>query len=201
MMVSKKALKDKNMPKNITKNEADFEFEENIEDRAPEMAEIGEKLKKTKEELRTCQTERSEYLDGWQRAKADYLNLRKEHDANRHEIGKWAKEGVLSDLFTIADSFELAFGNKEAWEQAPENWRKGIEYIYNQLQTIFRDHGVEEINPSPGEKFNPAEQEPIGTVPIESETEDDEIAEIIKKGYKLHGKIVRPASVKVKHFS
>ncbi|MCX6712167.1 MAG: nucleotide exchange factor GrpE, partial [Candidatus Vogelbacteria bacterium] len=90
--------------------------------------------------------------------------------------------------------------NKEAWEQAPENWRKGIEYIYNQLQTIFRDHGVEEISPKVGEKFNHAEQEPIGTIETKEESEDDEIAEVIKKGYKLHGKIVRPASVKVKNY-
>ncbi len=188
------------MAKNITKDEEDFDFVENTEDRAPEAVEMSEKLKKVKEELKTCQSERSEYLDGWQRSKADYLNLRKENETNRHEIGKWAKEGVLSDLFAIADSFEMAFGNKEAWEQAPENWRKGIEYIYNQLQTIFRDHGVEEINPSPGDKFDPTEQEPLGTIETKKEAEDDEISEIIKKGYKLHGKIVRPASVKVKHY-
>jgi molecular chaperone GrpE len=178
----------------------DIEFEENTEDRAPEGAELGGKLKKLRDELKACHSERSEYLAGWQRAKADYLNLKKDHETSRHEIGKWAKEGVLTDLFTIADSFELAFGNKEAWEQAPENWRKGIEYIYNQLQTIFRDHGVEEISPKVGDKFNHAEQEPIGTIETKEESEDDDIAEVIKKGYKLHGKIVRPASVKVKNF-
>jgi len=179
----------------------DIEFEENNEDRAPEMADLADKTKKIKAELKACHSERAEYLAGWQRAKADYLNLKKEHESNRHEIGKWAKEGVLTDLFTIADSFELAFGNKEAWEQAPENWRKGIEYIYNQLQNIFRDHGVEEISPKVGDKFNHAEQEPVGTVEAENETEDDEITEVIKKGYKLHGKVVRPASVKVKSFA
>lgn len=181
-------------------NGADIEFEENTEDRAPEGAELGGKLKKLREELKACHNERSEYLAGWQRAKADYLNLKKDHETNRHEVGQWAKEGVLTDLFTIADSFEMAFGNKEAWEQAPENWRRGIEYIYNQLQTIFRDHGVEEIRPKLGDRFDHAEQEPIGTIPTKNEDEDDEIAEIIKKGYKLNGKIVRPASVKVKSF-
>jgi molecular chaperone GrpE len=183
------------------KSDVDIEFEENTEDRAPEGADLAEKLKRLRAEVKTCHTERAEYLAGWQRAKADYLNLKKEQEENRHEIGRWAKEGVLTDLFIIADSFEMAFGNKEAWEQAPENWRKGIEYIYNQLQTIFRDHGVEEISPKLGDKFNHAEQEPIGTIPTESEAEDDDIAEVIKKGYKLHGKIVRPASVRVKHFS
>ncbi len=181
--------------------ENDIEFEENAEDRVPEGVDLAEKMKKLRVEVKACHTERAEYLAGWQRAKADYLNLKKGREENRHEIGRWAKEGVLTDLFTIADSFEMAFGNKGAWEQAPENWRKGIEYIYNQLQTIFRDHGVEEISPTIGEKFNHAEQEPLGTVPTENEAEDDDIAEVIKKGYKLHGKIVRPASVKVKSFS
>lgn len=188
------------MQKDIKNNGEELEFEENNEDRAPEQAELSGKLRKLKDELKTCQTERSEYLAGWQRAKADYVNLRREHDDNRQELSKWAKEGVLLDLFAIADSFEMAFGNKEAWEQAPENWRKGIEYIYNQLQTIFRDHGVEEINPSPGEKFNPVEQEPIAAVETKDKEEDDGIIEVIKKGYRLNGKIVRPATVKVKHF-
>jgi molecular chaperone GrpE len=181
-------------------DENDIQFEANTEDRAPEGAELGGKLKKLREELKTCHSERSEYLAGWQRAKADYLNLKKEGEIGRGEIAKWAKEGVLTDLFTIADSFEMAFGNKEAWEQAPPNWRQGIEYIYNQLQTIFRDHDVEIISPIVGEKFNHAEQEPIGTIPTEKEEDDDKIEEVIKKGYKLHGKIVRPASVKVKSF-
>jgi molecular chaperone GrpE len=188
------------MSKNIKKDE-DFELEENFEDRAPEMADISDKTKKIKIELKACQAERSEYLDGWQRAKADYLNLKKENEENKHEISKWAKEGVLTDLFTLADSFEIAFGNKEAWEQAPENWRKGIEYIYSQLQTILRDHGVEEISPKIGDKFNPSEQEPAATIEASTEEEDDEIVEVIKKGYRLHKKIVRPASVKVKHWS
>jgi len=51
-----------------------------------------------------------------------------------------------------------------------------------------------------GHKFNHAEQEPIGTIETKEESEDDEIAEVIKKGYRLHGKIVRPASVKVKNY-
>lgn len=188
-------MTDKNL-----KEEEDFEFEENLEDRTPEGVEFADKLKKLRTELKVCHTERGDYLAGWQRAKADYLNLKKEHEANSHELAKWAKEGVLSDLLVLADSFELAFSNKEAWLQAPENWRKGIEYIYNQLQTILRDHGVIEISPKIGEKFNHNEQESIGTVPTEKEKEDDEIVEIIKKGYKMQNKIIRPASVKVKHY-
>lgn len=181
-------------------NDPEFELEENFEDRAPENATLNDKIKKLREELKVCQTDKTEYLAGWQRAKADYLNLKRQSEEDKKLTSQWVKEGILSDLLTIADSFELAFGNKEAWEQTPENWRKGIEYIYNQLQTIFRDHHLQEINPKIGTKFNPQEQDPLGTTETSKQEEDDEISEIIKKGYKLNEKIIRPASVKVKHY-
>jgi len=184
----------------MKKDKNDIEFEENNEDRAPEMAEISGKIKKTKEDLKVCQSERAEYLAGWQRAKADYLNLKKQNEEDKKLTSQWAKEVIFADLLTIADSFEMAFGNKEAWEQAPENWRKGIEYIYNQLQSIFRDHNLKEINPQLGSKFNPEEEDPIGTIETAKQEEDDQIVEIIKKGYKLNDKIIRPASVRVKHY-
>lgn len=193
-------MSDKNKIEEEMNEENDIKLEENTEDITPESADLSGKLKKLKNNLKACQTEKSEYLAGWQRAKADYLNLKKETEDNRTEIIKWAKEGVLSDLFVLADSFEMAFGNKEAWEMAPENWRKGIEYIYNQLQTIFRDHGIEEIIPKVGEKFNHHYEQSIGTIETKNKDEDDIIDKIVKKGYKFHGRVIRPASVKVKHW-
>jgi len=187
------------MAKN-NQNDPEFELEENLEDHVPENSSLSDKLKKLREELKICQADKTEYLAGWQRAKADYLNLKRQGEEDKKLTSQWVKEGILSDLLTIADSFELAFGNKEAWEQAPENWRKGIEYIYNQLQNIFRDHKLEEINPPIDTNFNPQEHDPIATVETGKPEEDDKIIEIIKKGYKLNEKIIRPASVKVKHY-
>ena len=179
----------------------DIQFEENTEDRAPEAAEIGGKLKKLRDELKVCHSERAEYLAGWQRAKADYLNLKKEAEEQRGQTAKWVKEGILEELLMLADSFELAMANQEVWEQAPENWRKGVEYIYLQLKAIFQNHNLEVIEPKVGDKFNPLEEHSVAVVPAESPEEDDKVDEIIKKGYKINGRVLRPAQVKVRHWS
>ena len=97
----------------------------------------------------------------------------------------------------------MAFSNKEAWEAAPANWRKGIEYIYAQLLSAVERHGIKQINPL-GMPFDPREHDSIGTVglPAASDTaqaggKEDTVAEVVQKGYSLHGKVLRPAKVKV----
>lgn len=154
------------------------------------------KIKKLKKELAACQKEKGEYLAGWQRAKADYLNLKKEEAERREEVGKYAKADVLNDLIMLADSFEMAFANKEAWSGLPENWRKGVEYIHNQLLVVFRDHGLEELNPQ-GEMFDPARDQSVGAIATDKQAEEGRVLEVVKKGYRLNGKILRPAQVRI----
>ncbi|MCX6713480.1 MAG: nucleotide exchange factor GrpE [Candidatus Vogelbacteria bacterium] len=163
---------------------------------AGKAGELAAKIVKLKSELKTCKSEKGEYLAGWQRAKADYLNLKKEEEAKRGEVSKYAKADVLNDLIRLADSFAMAFADKEAWESVPANWRQGVEYIHNQLLVVFRDHGLEELDPQ-GEMFDPARDESVGTVPAEREEDDGRVLEVIKKGYRLDGKIIRPAQVRV----
>lgn len=179
--------------------------DENIEDESEDVvmdeddsATPVDKIKKLRSELKTCQKEKQEYLTGWQRAKADYLNLKKDEETRRSEINKFAKADVLNDLIRLADSFEMAFANKEAWENVPENWRKGVEYIHSQLLIVFRDHGLEEINPL-GEIFDPSRDESIGFIETEKEEDENKIIEVVKKGYKLNNKVIRPAQVKIGH--
>lgn len=158
------------------------------------------KLKKLREELKKTQTEKGDYLAGWQRAKADYINLKNTEDKNRGDIVRFAKEGLLTELIPLADSFDMAMGNKVAWEQAPENWRRGIEYIYNQLTSIFKDNGLEMLIPKPGDPFDPNVHESIGLIPTEDQKQDGTILEVVTKGYILQGKIIRPAGVKTGHY-
>jgi len=189
------------MDQDELKNEEDFSLEENLEDQESATADFAVKFKKLKTELKGCQVERSEYLAGWQRAKADYLNLKKEMATTREQTLVWAKEGIFAELFALADSFELAFANQESWRQAPENWRLGVEYIYRQLQTIFRNHGIVEINPALGSQFDHHEAESVGTSPAAEPAEDEQVDEVFKKGYKMKERVLRPATVRVKHWS
>lgn len=156
---------------------------------------IADKFKKLQAELKACDEERREYLAGWQRAKADYINLKKDLDKERGDYGRLARESVLHELLPLADSFELAFANKTAWQEAPANWRQGVEYIYQQLQSIFQHYGLEIIDPL-HQPFNPEQHESLGFIAGE-ETDEGRVLEVLKKGYILGGKVLRPAQVKV----
>ncbi|PIP58229.1 MAG: nucleotide exchange factor GrpE [Candidatus Vogelbacteria bacterium CG22_combo_CG10-13_8_21_14_all_37_9] len=156
---------------------------------------ITDKLKKFQAELKTCDQEKKEYLNGWQRAKADYANLKKDIAKDKTEHIRLARESFLYDLLPLADSFELAFANKTAWTEAPENWRKGVEYIYQQLEKIFEQYQLEAINPL-NQTFDPEKHEALGFIETD-EIQTGLILEVLKKGYILNGKVIRPAQVKV----
>jgi len=191
------------MTDNITNSPSDEEFTldkntdtDDIIIEADDSSSPVDKLKKLRQELKETQKEKQEYLAGWQRAKADYLNYKKEEESRRGEVNKFAKADILNDLIRLADSFDMAFANKSAWENVPENWRKGVEYIHSQLLVVFRDHGLEEIDPQ-SEIFDPARDESIGVIKVDKSEEDNKIIEVVKKGYRLNGRIIRPAQVKV----
>lgn len=153
-------------------------------------------VKKLRLKLKECEKERLEYLNGWQRAKADFINFKKEEIENRKNLARIAKEEVLLDFMAIADNFEMAFANKEAWEGLPKGWRQGIEHIYAQLLGIFEVNGLKRIE-SEGQKFNPEEHRAIGSIEVDSEEKDYIILEELQRGYRLNGKVIRPSQVKI----
>lgn len=155
-------------------------------------------LKKLREKLAACQAERQEFLEMSQRLKADYVNLKRDEEKRRTEMTQFAKSGLLLELLDLADNFDFAFANKEAWEKVDENWRKGVEYIYAKLIDIFEQNNLMMIDPL-GEDFNPEEQHSVATAPVEDPAEDNKVLEVVQKGYKLNGRVLRPAKVKVGH--
>lgn len=152
-------------------------------------------IKKLREKLRTCEKERKENLDGWQRMRADFANARREEEARRGEMIKFAAEGLVEDLLPVLDSFSMAFGNKEAWEKVDANWRKGVEYIYAQMYSILESRGLTAIG-EVGEQIDPRLHVAIEEVTTENDEEIDTVSEVIQKGYRLHSKVIRPAKVK-----
>ena len=155
-----------------------------------------EKVRTLKHSLVQCEKERQEYLNGWQRAKADFINARREDGEARKNIFSLAKEDVLLGMLPVADSFALAFKDRAAWELLPEGWRKGIERIYSQLLKVFEEYGLKETAPL-GEKFDPLLHESIESIPVTHESENNTILFVSQNGYALDGKVVRPAKVRV----
>lgn len=153
-------------------------------------------LKKMREKLRKCEEEKKEYLDGWQRMRADFANARKEEETRRGDLIKFASEGLVEEMLPVLDSFSMAFGNKEAWEKVDANWRKGVEYIHAQMLSVLESRGLSEIGVV-GEVIDPRTHVAIEGVPVEDALKVDTVVEVIQKGYRLHSKVIRPAKVKV----
>ena len=151
-----------------------------------ENTEIVEKLKKIRKELTECRKERDEYLAGWQRAKADFINARKDEEQRREEFIKFSSQELLREIINIADSLELA--NKHA--KNTEN-----EAIEKQLNEMLRRHGVTAIT-SIGEKYNPMMHEALQQEPVQQEEKDDIVLEEYQKGYMIHNRVLRPAKGK-----
>lgn len=183
-------------------NEAldDISFVESTEDGEDSLS-TQNVSKKLREEIKTLKKEKDEYLTGWQRAKADYINLQKDMDHVRVSGSVHTKEKFLKELLPALDSFDMAFINKEAWESVDENWRKGVEYIYQNLITGLNNLGIEKIDKN-GEPFDPNLHHGMDTIETKEKEKDHTIESIIQVGYFLkdnngHLRIIRPAKVNV----
>jgi molecular chaperone GrpE len=153
-------------------------------------------LKKLREDLKVAKKEKEEYLTGWQKERADFVNYRKEEDNRKVIYSEAVRERILTRFLSVIDSFNMAFANKEAWEKVDENWRKGIEYIYSQMNTVFEEYGVRVIGVE-GEIFDPNIHQSIELVPTEKKELDHKISQVIQKGYKLGDRVIRAARVNV----
>ena len=174
-------------------NEDEVQIEESDEE--GEVSQ-GDTIKKLRAKLKEAEAKAQEYLAGWQKERAEGVNLRKRMEEEKKEFAKFAKEDITTELISVLDSFESAFKNKEAWEKVDKNWRQGVEYIHSQLINILANHGVSVISPL-GENFDPTRDEAIENVPVEDEADNHKILEVLSVGYKLQNKIIRAPKVKV----
>jgi len=151
-----------------------------------------EKIAKMREELKSCRQEKQEYMDGWQRAKADYVNMLKrlETDAKASEL-----KGKVGAVETLLPAFDALERSKEHGE-IPD----GFLAIAKQLESAFAALGLEEIG-KVGEKFNPALHDALGQDKVESVEENDMITAILEKGWRVGDSVIRPAKVRVGHFT
>jgi len=152
-------------------------------------------LDNLKKELDRCLKERADYLAGWQRAQADFLNYKKEQNKRIEEVLKFANLDLVIRLLSILDNFDLM--EKNISEELKENENiKGILQIKMQILDFLKSQNLEIINVVIEEKFDPNFHEAIQVVETKDK-ESDIIVEEIQKGYILQGRVIRPAKVKV----
>jgi molecular chaperone GrpE len=182
------------------------------------MADDKQKVEeKNNNELEECKKQAEEYLNGWKRAKADYLNLKKETETASAELAKFVAAGMLMKFLPVYDGLKRACqkmpstspdasvgiptsrrdsGNKLSPERSAsevEGWAEGILNIKKQFEEIFKNFGVAEIK-TVGEKFNPEFHEAVSRQKKEG-VESDIIIEEVGGGYTMNGKTIIAAKV------
>lgn len=146
-------------------------------------------------EIETLKKEASEYKDKYLRALAEIENTRKRLSREKIESQSFAVQNIVADLLQPIDHLEQALKHAEGASKEIAHWAVGFEMILQQLRQVITDHGATQFD-SLGCAFDPHLHEAVET------EERDDVAEGIvvfefQKGYKLAGRVIRAARVKV----
>jgi molecular chaperone GrpE len=160
----------------------------------PSGADDNQRKREGEKKLEDCEKLKKEYLSGWQRERADFLNYKKGELERVGELIKYADIGLILKILPILDNFNAA-EKKITKELENDENIKGFLQIKSQIKDLLRGKGVEEIE-SLNKKFDPALHEIAEAVDTKGE-ESGIVIEEIQKGYKINGKVLRPARVKV----
>ena len=170
------------------------DVEYDMENDVIEESGLQDKLKKLRAELKAEKNQSQEYLTGWQTERAGFANYKTEEEKKRKERLDMMKLNLVSDLFPVLDSFDMAFSNKEAWEKVDPAWRTGVEYIYTQFKNILDMYNLSVID-TVGIDFNPKIHEPMEHAIVDTQEQDNTIIKIVQKGYQSGEIVLRPAKV------
>lgn len=149
-------------------------------------------IQKLRSRIKVLEKEKREYLDGWQRMKADVVNRDKAAAEERARVGDIVKEKILEDLLPVLDAFDAAFTGA-AWEKVDTNWRIGVEYIHSQFLKTLEENGIKSFG-AVGDTFDPIKHDLADGMTSEEES-TNAITKIIRKGYEIQGRVIRPARV------
>lgn len=147
-----------------------------------------------KKEVEDLKKQRDEYLAGWQRARADLLNYKKEEIERMNKMVEYAREDVLEKLLKVIDNLEIA-ESKVSQDLKENEYVKGLLNVGMQLQDFLKTHGVEEVEAT-GSQFNPSLHEAVREIEQEG-AESGTVVEVIQKGYTCNGMLIRPAKVTI----
>jgi molecular chaperone GrpE len=179
------------MKKRADESDVDFEPEDDLGSLGAAKA----KMEKLKDELEKAKEERQEYLDGWQRCKADSINAKKEAEARGARTGEALREALVHDIIPALDSFDMAAGS-ESWAEVGDGFRGGMEAVQSQLLSALKSHGIERYG-KVGEIADPA----LHDVLEEQDSaagQSHEILRVLRYGYRSGERILRPAQVIVR---
>ena len=158
---------------------------------APEETEVEEEVVELSE-LEILQKKHDEHYDGLLRAKAEVENIKKRSSKEVENAYKYSIESILQEIIPIYDSLSLSCklsSDKTTKDQLEE----GNKLLLSMFKQILEKNNIQEINPE-GEVFNPDHHQAISTIEDKKKKNDD-IAEVVQKGYVLNSRVIKPALV------
>lgn len=137
------------------------------------------------------------YLNNWKRAVADLENYKKAQAKMLGEFRKYASLDMILQILPVLDNFNASLDHVPT-DQKNNAWVTGITCIKKQLADVLKNNGVEEIEVKEGDEFNPSVHEAIDTKETNTDTKKtNKIMKVVRKGYKIDGKVIRAARVAV----
>lgn len=188
--MSEKDLEKENLEGEAVQNEVVEEQNENVENQEAEKS-----TEETSEDkIKKLEAELQEWKNSYTRKLAEFQNFTKRKENEVAEMRKYASEGIIVKLLDNIDNLERAVdASKES--QNFDSLIEGVNMILNNLKNLLTEEGVEEIEAA-GKEYDPYEHKAMITENKE-ELDDNVVVQVFQKGYKMKGKVVRPAMVTV----
>jgi molecular chaperone GrpE len=133
---------------------------------------------------------RNEYLEMAQRIQADFENYRKRAAREAAAAGERAKSGLVRELLPVVDNLERALISAEEGEQ---HLAQGVRLVHSELIAVLERNGIEQFDPA-GDRFDPSEHEALS---VREDGEPGVVLDVVEKGYRANGTVLRPARVVV----
>jgi molecular chaperone GrpE len=145
--------------------------------------------------LEEAEARAAEYLDGWQRARAEFANYRRRQEQQRQQMQALAKANLLLQLLPVMDDLKRALETVPE-ESEEEPWVSGVDQVERKWQTTLEQMGLSVMPVEAGEAFDPAYHEALTHEPNE-EVEAGHIIQVVQPGYQVNDTVLRPALVRV----
>lgn len=147
-----------------------------------------------KEEIIALQQQSGEYLDGWQRERAEFANYKKRTDRERQQLQNNISGNIIRRYLEILDDLERALQNKPTDDEGA-TWAEGIELVYRKFLTALEAEGVVPMEAT-NQQFDPNLHEAISQEPNE-DFDSGQVIEVVRSGYMIGERVLRPATVRV----
>ena len=191
--MAEKDLEKENLEGEAVQNEVVEEQNENVENQDAEKS-AEETSDNCDDKVKKLEAELEEWKNSYTRKLAEFQNFTKRKENEVAEMRKYASEGIIVKLLDNIDNLERAVdASKES--QNFDSLIEGVNMILNNLKNLLTEEGVEEIEAA-GKEYDPYEHKAMITENKE-ELDDNVVVQVFQKGYKMKGKVVRPAMVTV----